>query len=109
MKNKDAPKEIWTRDDGWQVKIYNYEPLQSDRTPLDSLPDGSPTILPTYEEFINLLTARGYELTRVNTPHWLCNQFNNGGWAFRYRITTPFFWWLHNKTCDDIKNSGKVK
>lgn len=36
-------------------------------------------------------------------PNWLCNQYNTSGWTMRYRIIAPFFLWLHDKRCPDLK------
>jgi hypothetical protein len=38
----------------------------------------------------------------VHTP-WLCEQYNTSGWAFRYPVLTPLFFWLHDKRCPDMK------
>lgn len=39
--------------------------------------------------------------TEDKTPY-LCNQYNMGGWLFRYPVLTSIAFWLHEKTCPDL-------
>lgn len=37
-----------------------------------------------------------------NKPPYLCDQYNKGGWLFRYSVLTSIAFWLHEKTCPDL-------
>lgn len=42
------------------------------------------------------------------TP-FLCDQYNKGGFFFRYPVITSVAFWLHDKTCPDLKEARALE
>lgn len=36
-----------------------------------------------------------------NKTPWLCRQYNEEGWAFRFPVLTSIFFHIHERTCAD--------
>lgn len=89
-------RELWRRDDGWTLRVFSRHPLKVSRIPLTT------KTVETYDDFVTAAQAHGYaRVTKKNL--WLCDQYNGAGWAFRYPVITPLFFWIHEKTCKDAK------
>lgn len=39
----------------------------------------------------------------------MCDQYNKGGWLFRYPVITSIAFSIHNRTCPDIKQAEKIE
>lgn len=44
-----------------------------------------------------------------NKPPYLCDQYNKGGWLFRYPVITSIAFWIHDKTCPDLKEARSIE
>lgn len=48
-------------------------------------------------------------MTSDGTTPYLCDQYNKGGWLFRYPVLTSVAFWIHDKTCPDLKEARSIE
>ena len=48
-------------------------------------------------------------MTTEDKAPFLCDQYNKGGILFRYPVITDITYWIHDKTCPDLKEARNIQ